>query len=270
MSKENDAFAQAWAMLPDALTAHPGLKALKRAHEAAPGLVAPAPADDLNTQRLCEAKNWIDYAIAVLADGRIEWAKTALPKALAPITEGIRAALSAQASIAAPTEPRPGTAAEGAARQLDPNKIQLCRMGKHGADALQMGQPCNCPEGSCRLWNGGLKPAAAEGAEPDCTNADRWNCKYCHKTEQCEAINATGGVPVSAYDRLQTLADGQAKRIMALEEAAARNPLTDEQIEDIFCDKLDASRAGMLECTDLYNKCQWFRRGFIAATGNFS
>jgi hypothetical protein len=45
--------------------------------------------------------------------------------------------------------------------KLDPNKIQLCRVGQHSADAKSMGQPCGCPVDTCALWCGGLKPANA-------------------------------------------------------------------------------------------------------------
>lgn len=54
---------------------------------------------------------------------------------------------------------------EEPAPQLDPSKIQLCRLGVHSADAQKMGQSCNCPEKTCRLWNGGF-PSPDVTAEP--------------------------------------------------------------------------------------------------------
>jgi hypothetical protein len=40
-------------------------------------------------------------------------------------------------------------------RTLDPHKIQICRVAPIDYDN---GQPCACPEGTCNLWKGGLKP----------------------------------------------------------------------------------------------------------------
>jgi hypothetical protein len=45
---------------------------------------------------------------------------------------------------------------------LDPNKIQLCRLGTHSAEEQAMVPPCDCPEGTCRLFNGGLRPTPKE------------------------------------------------------------------------------------------------------------
>jgi hypothetical protein len=36
---------------------------------------------------------------------------------------------------------------------LDPNKIQLCRLGEHNEEAQCMGQPCGCV-GNCQLGRG--------------------------------------------------------------------------------------------------------------------
>ena len=35
-----------------------------------------------------------------------------------------------------------------------------------------------------------MKPAQSDNQEPvaQCTNSDKWNCKYCRKTETCEAL----------------------------------------------------------------------------------
>jgi hypothetical protein len=38
---------------------------------------------------------------------------------------------------------------------LDPHKVQICRVAPIDYDN---GQPCACPEGTCNLWKGGLKP----------------------------------------------------------------------------------------------------------------
>lgn len=38
-----------------------------------------------------------------------------------------------------------------------------------------------------RTYRLGDAPAAPVAAQ--CTNADKWNCKYCRKTEECKAIN---------------------------------------------------------------------------------
>jgi hypothetical protein len=43
-------------------------------------------------------------------------------------------------------------------QQLDPHKVQICRVVPHPYDN---GQPCGCPTGTCVLWRGGLRPATA-------------------------------------------------------------------------------------------------------------
>jgi hypothetical protein len=45
-----------------------------------------------------------------------------------------------------------------ASRNLDPHKVQICRVDPIEYDN---GQPCACPKGTCALWKGGLKSAAA-------------------------------------------------------------------------------------------------------------
>lgn len=41
------------------------------------------------------------------------------------------------------------------------------------------------PNGEHRLYT---RPAQTEQQPAECTNEDSWNCKYCRKTETCEAI----------------------------------------------------------------------------------
>jgi hypothetical protein len=58
----------------------------------------------------------------------------------------------------------------GIARQLDPNKMQLCRVDP---PEYTNGQPCNCPEGTCRLWKGGLRSPDAGGVNKTSDAAQR-------------------------------------------------------------------------------------------------
>jgi hypothetical protein len=55
------------------------------------------------------------------------------------------------------------TCGADSARTLDPNKVQLCRVDPPN---YASGQPCNCLEGTCRLWKGGLRAPDADGV-PD-------------------------------------------------------------------------------------------------------
>lgn len=60
---------------------------------------------------------------------------------------------------------------------------------------------------------GGPQHVVSEPTTPDCTNEDSWNCKYCRKTENCEALNSQGGgapepaVVLSFVDSREKLVD---------------------------------------------------------------
>ena len=77
----------------------------------------------------------------------------------------LRGAASVAAQAPAPAHPQLWR--DGGPKALDPTKIQLCRVGVHSADAQAMGQNCDCQPGTCRMWNGGLKPAVEAPAVED-------------------------------------------------------------------------------------------------------
>ena len=86
-------------------------------------------------------------------------------------------AADALAAVQAPAPAHPQLWRDGGPKALDPTKIQLCRVGVHSADAQAMGQNCDCQPGTCRMWNGGLKPAVeapAVKAEGDHAEFEVW------------------------------------------------------------------------------------------------
>ena len=114
--------------------------------------------------------------------------------------------------------------------------------------ALAEPKPCqypecvdNGPDGKCTRWllaecekSEDFSRPAQPVQEPvaKCTNSDSWNCKYCRKTESCDALKDTRNFAAPPQ----------------------RPPLTDEEINDLFSEAVTGDRSAHWLCRAIERK----------------
>jgi len=120
-----------------------------------------APASDADARPSAAPNPWKEAVLDVLAHNCIDAPLDESPRSILArvIAAEVQIALDPAVSADAQALIDRGRALAHGVQALDPNKVQLCRVDP---PAYDNGQPCNCPEGTCRLWKGGFRPAGVK------------------------------------------------------------------------------------------------------------